>query len=75
MSYSLPALTMDNEFEDLVWLGNYIESLVKSTGDLAYCIVYEWDDDEGPHTWPPVAVLAWLNGRWWRRPIRHVNAH
>jgi hypothetical protein len=60
---------MENEFVDLVWVGRYVDDLVKSTGDLDYCIVYEWDDD-GPGEGELVAVLARLGGRWFRRPIR-----
>lgn len=66
--YSIPAMTMENEFVDLVWVGRYVDDLVKRTGDLDYAIVYEWDED-GPGDWPPVAVLARLDGRWWRRPV------
>lgn len=66
--YSIPAMTMENEFLDLVWVGRYVDDLVKRTGDLDYAIVYEWDE-EGPGRWPPVAVLARLDGRWWRRPV------
>lgn len=66
--YSIRALTMENEFTDLVFVGKYVDDLVKRTGDLGYSIVYEWGDD-GPGDWPPVAVLARLDGRWWRRQI------
>lgn len=66
--YSIPALTMDSEFADLVFVGRYVDDLVKKTGDLDYSIVYEWDE-HGPGGWPPVAVLARLDGRWWRRPV------
>jgi hypothetical protein len=66
--YSIPALTMENEFVNLTWLSRYVDDLVKRTGDNDYAIVYEWDED-GPGDWPPVAVLARLDGRWWRRPV------
>lgn len=66
--YSIPALTMDSEFADLVFVGRYVDDLVKRTGDLDYSIVYEWDE-HGPGGWPPVAVLARLDGRWWRRSV------
>lgn len=69
--YSIPAMTMGNEFADLVWVGRYIDDLVEKTGDLSYCIVYEWGDD-GPGDWPPVAVLARLNDRWWRRSLNNL---
>jgi len=66
--YSIPAMTMENEFSDLAWVGRYVDGLVKRTGDLDYAIVYEWDEN-GPGNWPPVAVLARLDGRWWRRSV------
>lgn len=66
--YSIPAMTMTNEFSNLEWVGRYVDDLVKRTGDNDYAIVYEWDDN-GPGGWPPVAVLARLDGRWWRREI------
>jgi hypothetical protein len=66
--YSIPAMTMENEFVDLVWVGRYVDGLIERTCDLDYAIVYEWDDD-GPGDWPPVAVLARLNGKWWRREV------
>lgn len=79
-SYSIPAMTMENEFNDLVYVGNYVDELIKKLGN-DYAIVYEWDE-RGPGEWPPVAVLARLNGRWSRRPVPgsdkqkgDVNAH
>ena len=67
-SYSIPAMSHENEFADLVWVGKYVDRLIQSSGDLDYAIVYEWDDN-GPGDWPPVAVLARLGDRWWRRPV------
>lgn len=66
--YSIPALTMKNEFSDLVWVGRYVDDLVQRTGDLDYSIVYEWDHN-GPGAWPPVAALVRLDGKWWRREV------
>jgi len=66
--YSIPAMTMENEFANLAFVGRYVDDLVKRTGDLDYSIVYEWGED-GPNDWPPVAVLARLDNRWWRRPV------
>jgi hypothetical protein len=66
--YSIPALSADNEFLDLAFVGRYADSLVASSGDLDYAIVYEWDDN-GPGDWPPVAVLARINGGWHRRQV------
>lgn len=67
--FSIPALTMENEFHDLVFVGRYVDDLVERTRDLDYAIVFEWDEEHGPGGWPPVAVLARLNGKWWRRPV------
>jgi hypothetical protein len=66
--YSIPAMTMEAEFVDLVWVGRYVDGLIERTSDLDYAIVYEWDD-RGPGAWPPVAVLARLNGKWSRREV------
>lgn len=66
--YSIPALSAENEFLDLAFVGRYVDNLVESSGDLDYAIVYEWDDN-GPGDWPPVAVLARINGGWHRRQV------
>lgn len=66
--YSIPAMASTNEFANLDFVGKYVDDLVKRTGDLDYSIVWEWDD-RGPGPQPPVAVLARLDGRWWRRPV------
>lgn len=66
--YSIPALTFENEFANLTWLGQYVDKLVTSTGDQDYAVVYEWDD-EGPGDWPPVAVLLRVDGQWHRRLV------
>lgn len=71
--YTIPAMTMVNEFANLVFVGQYVDELIKRTGDLDYSIVWEWDES-GPGDWPPVAVLARLNGKWWRRPVL-VTSH
>lgn len=67
--FTIPALTFEHEFVSLDWVGKYVDDLIESHGDLDYAIVLEWDDD-GPGCQPPVAVLARLNDRWWRRPFR-----
>jgi hypothetical protein len=67
-TFSIPAMSAENEFHDLVFVGRYVDKLLESSGDLDYAIVYEWDD-RGPGEWPPVAVLARLNGKWWRREV------
>lgn len=66
--YSIRALSMSNEFTNLVFVGKYVDDLVKRTGDVDYSVVYEWGEN-GPGDWPPVAVLARLNGKWWRRAV------
>lgn len=66
--YSIRAMTIENEFVDLDFVGRYVDDLVKRTGDLDYSIVYEWGES-GPGDGSPVAVLAWLDGRWWRRVV------
>lgn len=71
--YSIRALSMENEFANLVYVGKYVDSLIERTGDLDYSVVWEWDE-RGPGDWPPVAVLARLNGKWWRRPVL-VTSH
>lgn len=65
--YSIPALTMENEFVDLVFVGNYVDDLVKKFGD-DYAIVYEWGE-KGVGQGLPVAILARLNGSWSRRLV------
>jgi hypothetical protein len=67
-SFTVPALTFEHEFSDLVFVGRYVDDLIERTSDLDYAIVFEWDHD-GPGEWPPVAVLARLNGKWWRRQV------
>lgn len=66
--YTIPAMSIDAEFVDLGFVGRYVDSLVESTGDTDYGIVYEWRD-EGHTSWPPVAVLVRLDGRWIRRAV------
>jgi hypothetical protein len=66
--FSIPAMSHENEFTDLVWLGLYVDKLVESSGDNSYAIVYEWDGDS-PGDGPLVAVLARLGGRWSRRVL------
>lgn len=66
--YTIPALAFEHEWANLVFVGSYVDGLIERTGDLDYAIVYEWDDN-GPGDWPPVAVLARLDGKWWRREV------
>ena len=60
MIYSIPALTMENEFVDLVYLGVYVDSLVKISPE--YATVHRWDGDvmDGP----PDAVLLRIGSTW-----------
>lgn len=60
MVYSIPALTMENEFTDLVWLGGYVDSLVKISPE--YATVHQWNGDsmEGP----PDVVLLRVGSIW-----------
>lgn len=64
--YSIPAMTMENQFASLTLLARYVDDLVKRTGDADYATVYEWGLD-GPGDWPPIAVLVRVDGQWVRR--------
>jgi hypothetical protein len=66
--YTIPSMSIDAEFSDLNFVGRYVDRLIESTGDSDYAIVYEWRDD-GPTTWPPIAVLVRRDGRWVRRRV------
>lgn len=66
--YSIPAMSMENEFANLTWLGKYVDNLVNSTGDQDYATAYEWGD-EGPGNWPPLAVLFRRDGQWIRKGV------
>jgi len=66
--YTIPALAFEHEFSNLAWLGSYVDRLMTSTGDTAYGVAYEWNDDANGK-WPPVAVLRRRDGQWLRRPV------
>jgi len=68
MSYSIPALSFENNFSDLAWVGSYVDGLMASSGDTSYGVIYEWDDD-ALVDWPPVAVLRRCDGKWLRRLV------
>lgn len=68
MIYSVPAMSMENEFINLDYLAKYVDRLVVSTGDEDYRIVYEWTN-RGPGSYPPVAVLVRSGDTWERRPV------
>lgn len=72
--YSLPAMSFHNEFVDLEFVAGYVDSLVKSTGDQDYAVVYEWDEDGPDSGRPPVAVLLRIDGAWERRAVL-VTSH
>jgi len=67
-TYTIAELSFDNEFGDLAWVGKYVDSLMKSTGEAAYGVVYEWEDDNADR-WPPYAVLTRRDGQWFRRRV------
>jgi hypothetical protein len=58
--YSIPALTMENQFIDLVYVAGYVDHLVKISSD--YATVYRWDGHsiDGP----PDAVLLRVGSTW-----------
>jgi hypothetical protein len=73
MIYNIPELGFENEFTDLDFLGKYVDSLVKKTGNMDYAVVHEWQDhsalndpDDVP---PPDAVLLRISNSWVRRLV------
>jgi len=60
MIYSIPALTFDNEFTDLAFVGNYVDSLIPI--DPEYATVYQWNGDEMKG--PPDVVLRRVGSTW-----------
>jgi hypothetical protein len=60
MIYSIPALTFDNEFTDLSFVGNYVDSLISI--DPEYATVYQWNGDEMKG--PPDVVLRRVGSAW-----------
>jgi hypothetical protein len=68
-TYSIPAMSLENEFFDLRFVGSYIDGLVKSTNDQDYSVVYEWDEDGPGSGRPPVAVLRRVGSAWDRRAV------
>ena len=67
--YSLPAMSCQSEFFDLEFVAGYVDRLVKSTGDMDYAVVYEWDEDGPDSGRPPLAVLLRIAGAWERRGV------
>ena len=70
MIYSIPAMTMENEFSDLDYVGKLVDKLVASSGDQDYRTVYEWDE-RGPGDHSPRAVLLRVGDGWQRRVKGH----
>lgn len=66
--YTIPALSFEHQFANLAWVASYVDGLMTSSGDTAYGVVYEWNDDANSK-WPPVAVLRRVHGKWFRRPV------
>lgn len=66
--YTIPAMSLQNEFTDLTWLGKYVDNLVATTGDRDYAVAYEWGE-HGPGDWPPLAVLFRVDADWVRRDV------
>lgn len=71
--YSIPAMSMENEFVSLGVLAGIVDDLVQRTGDNDYAVVYEWEDFPGDGR--PVAVYARVGGRWWCRVLRPKSKH
>lgn len=70
-TYSLPQMSMSNEFNDLAFLGRLVDDLLK-TGIPEYAFAYEWKC--GPNLEvPPVAVLYRKNGTWTRQATPRVR--
>ena len=60
MIYSIPALTMENEFVDLDFVGHYVDSLIAI--DPEYATVFQWNGDEMKG--PPDVVLMRVGSTW-----------
>lgn len=60
MIYSIPAMTMENEFTDLDFVGRYVDALIPS--DPEYATVYQWNGDEIKG--PPDVVLVRVGSTW-----------
>lgn len=67
--YTVPAMTMENEFSDLAFVASYVDQLMASTGDIDYGVVLEWDDyGPGPRRLPR-AFLTRQKGGWKRSAV------
>lgn len=58
--YSIPALSMENEFINLAYVARYVDDLLKISPE--YAIVYQWNSDfmDGP----PDVVLRRIGPTW-----------
>lgn len=64
--YTVPAMTMENEFSDLAFVASYVDQLMASTGDIDYGVVLEWDDyGPGPRRLPRAFLTRQKDG--WKR--------
>lgn len=73
--YTVPAITLENEFTDLVFVGRYVDSLMASTGDPDYGVVVEWDDNGPAPGSVPVAFLTRRPGGWKRSVVLHKECN
>lgn len=73
MIYNIPELGSENEFTDLKFLGKYVDSLVKQTGNIDYAVVYGWRNDQALanplDVPPPDTVLLRIAHDWVRRQV------
>jgi hypothetical protein len=67
-SYSIPAMSLTNEFLDLNFVAKHVDQLLATTGDQDYAVVYEWGT-HGSGPYPPLAVLYRVQGEWVRREV------
>jgi hypothetical protein len=67
--YSIPAMSLNNEFSDLNFVAKYVDQLVSTTGDSDYGVVFEWDDNGPVPGGPPVAFLTRRKGGWKRSVV------
>lgn len=66
--YSIPSMSMENEFRDLGFVAKYVDHLLSVTDDPDYATVYEWSDD-GPGPYSPLAILTRVENGWCRRVV------
>lgn len=83
MIYRFYMMTVDHEFGDLDFVGNYSDTMIKETGDQDWGIVYAWSEDSDAEDYdedsdaedvknadgPPEFVLLRQDGKWERRRV------